>query len=208
FRKVKFCLAIAILIAVHYAPAGASPITFSFSGTLVFVDPSLSGTFSPGQTISGTYTFESTTPDSDPGNPNFGGYPGANTNLSFVAGSYTGSFGGPAFNATNVGLSFPGPFDVYQVNIPLAGPNVGSATPFQFALDIRDLDQTALASDALPLTPPDLALFETRAITLIFDDNSFVVASLDSLQQVPEPSALFLLVVGIAAGVRSLRRRF
>jgi hypothetical protein len=194
------------MVAVHYAPAIASPITFSFSGTLTTVSAPLSGTFSPGQTISGTYTFESTTPDIAPGDPNFGGYFGANTNLSFVAGSYSGSFGGPGFNATSVGLSFGG-VDIYQVNIPFTGANVGAATPVQFSLDIRDPDETALASDALLLTPPDLALFEIRAITLLFSEGSSVIASVDSLQLVPEPSALLLLAVGIAAGARTLRRR-
>ena len=39
--------------------AFATPITFTFTGNVTFVDPLLAGTFNPAQTLSGSYTFES-----------------------------------------------------------------------------------------------------------------------------------------------------
>ena len=104
-----------------------------------------------------------------------------------------------------MGLSFGG-VDIYQVNIPFTGAAVAGFTPDEFALDIRDLDQTAFANDSLPSSPPNLALFEQKTITLLFNPASGgdSVAVVASLQQIPEPSALLLLGLGLAS---LLRRR-
>lgn len=207
--RVHFYFLVLLLIVVaSQTPADASQITFNFQGTVTVVNPALSGTFSPGQTISGNYTFESTTADIAPGDPNFGGYPGASTNLSFTVGGYTGSFGSSGFNAINVGLSFASAFDIYQVNIPFTGAAVAGFTPDEFALDIRDTDQTAFANDSLPSTPPNLALFEQKTITLLFNPatGGDAVAVVASLQQIPEPSTLLLLGLGLVSVLR--RGRF
>ena len=207
-RMIFQTLGAILLIVFGAAPASASPITFSFQGTLTAVNSALSGTFSVGETIAGSYTFESTTPDIAPGDPNFGGYLGASTNLSFTVDGYSGSFSSSGFNATTVALSFAG-VDLYQVNIPFTGPLAGTASPDLFALEIQDTDQNAFATDALPLSPPNLALFEVRKITVFFRsaEGGESLAFVASLNQIPEPSTLMLLGLGLA-GVGGLRRRW
>jgi hypothetical protein len=187
------------------APARADLITFQFEGIVTSV-VELTG-FNVGDPISGTYTFESTTSDLFLADLTLGGYLGAVTDLSFVVSGYTGSFG-PGFNAINIGNPFGASGDIYQVNSGFTGASVSGFDPEFFALDIRDSTGTALSSDLLPTTPPNLALFDTRVITLGFEDDEdsgFVIAQLTSLTRVPVPPGLLLLASGLA-GLVALRR--
>jgi hypothetical protein len=192
------------LIGLTYNQAGATPITFGFQGNVISVTSSLGGTFNTTQTISGSYTFESTTPNVFAPDPNFGAYSGALTALSFAVNGYTATLGSGGTNNIIV-LNDLGQ-DRYQVNNgPFSGSSVNGFSPNFFALDLIDPTQTAFSTNLLPLVPPNLALFSTtppsRQITLSFIDtagtNAFVIANLNSLTAVPEPSVLLLMVTGL-----------
>jgi PEP-CTERM motif-containing protein len=178
----------------------AMPITFNFRGTVGSVDSSLSGTFSVGQPLSGSYTFESTTPDADPADPAFGGYD-AVTALSFTIGSYAGTLNFPAISREiAVANDMSGVGDFYDLTVQrVSGASVGSDQPNTFALRLLDSSASAFNSDALPLTPPDLAKF-TSTWFLNFDSGAEVGGPLTSLTlaTVPEPSSLLLLSSGLA----------
>ena len=202
-RVAGFFLAVALVLA--HSLAQATLITFGFQGNVIFVTSSLSGTFNTTQAISGTYTFESTTPNVIAPDPNFGFYDGALTALSFTVNGYTGTLGSGGTNNIIVLNDFLAQ-DRYQVNNdPFSGSSVNGFSPGFFALDLVDPTQTAFSTNALPLVPPNLALFTTippsRQITLQFINsagaNAFVIANLNSLTAVPEPSVLILMVTGL-----------
>lgn len=69
---------LAVLVASCFCFAGAlaaGPITFQFTGTITQVPiDEVFGDISPDQLISGSYTFESTSLDGDPGDPAIGSY--------------------------------------------------------------------------------------------------------------------------------------
>jgi hypothetical protein len=84
------CLAnLGLVLFGTLATAQAAPITFGFTGIVQSVVPALSSTFHPGDAFSGSYTFESTTPDTD-SSTGLGLYANAITDLTFTIGAYTG----------------------------------------------------------------------------------------------------------------------
>src|SRR5215471_12201681 len=88
-RAVMCLTALGFALFSALPTAHATSTTFAYTGIVQTVVPALSGTFQPGDAFSGSYTFESTTPDADP-SPGFGSYPNAITGLTFTIGSYTG----------------------------------------------------------------------------------------------------------------------
>jgi hypothetical protein len=175
----------------------------SFQGS--FIDDS--GTFAPGDPISGFWTFDSSTPDGD-------------------AGSSRGEYvqtGSPAFqidigphsftaNTTTIQILDDhalgiGTIDAYDVlSAPAMSSLVGLAVN-QMQLTLRDtaapLD--AVAGDLLPLTAPNPASFDQLGqaagqITGFFPDGQlFMNLEIQSTRVVPEPSGWLLAGLGLAA---------
>jgi hypothetical protein len=186
-------VAAAFLSLIYTATAQAIPITFSFTGG-VTNDPF--GLSSLGAPISGNYTFESTAVDA---------IPAANT------GSYTSIGPGFGFNATVDGnpFSVSGSLNVSVLN-SLIDQYLVTATDGTLTLELffQDNTGTALASDALPLTPPPLAAFAIREFRLFAPDAEFT-GSVDTLVcsagcngtggTIPEPGTLWLLGASLAA---------
>lgn len=142
-------------------------ITFNYEGTVIstggpgFEVPS----FAIGDPFRVTYTFESGTPDSL-SDPTVGHYSGAVRSLSFKVGSYEG-YADPGANI-QVGNDYTGQgrnVDYYNIGIYgsqaglLHGPVVSGWNLDQFILQLVDPTHTAFASDALPLTALNPAVF-------------------------------------------------
>lgn len=178
-RRFILCgvMVIAMMCVSMIHKADAEEITFAFEGEITLInDPTspLLGTFSPGQTISGSYTFESTTPDAQPENPETGNYQGALTALTFTVkdGStviYTGVLSA-GINRIEVNDS-PQPQDRYLV----IGSALGDPDPVSgfnlsfFALTLfNNINGTAITDIALPLTPPVLLNFPSVKFVLEF----------------------------------------
>jgi hypothetical protein len=184
-----FCVTALFLLA---RSASASVVTFDFFGTVsqVPVDD-VFGDIADGTAFSGTFSFDTSTPDLLPGDPSTGSYSiGAPADMTVQIGSHM-------FNASDslfIGVlnSF---VDQYSV---LAGGLFGDLT---LELFLQDSSGTAFASDALPLSPPPLDSFAQKDFHLdamVSGGELQVDGQLTALtgQTVPEPSTHGLIVAG------------
>jgi hypothetical protein len=206
-----------IIVAGASAAADASPITISFAGVVGSVSAGLSGSFTAGDLLSGSYTFESTTAPR-PGADVNGAVYDAVTDVSFALGSYSAATAGPAPNGEIQVENDPiNPlfFDRYAlvsratdglVGLPVNGQPL---TTFGFRLD--DTTNTAF-STALTL-PTSLALSDfTSSAFFVFFGTELVNGTLTSLSvgaasPVPEPATVGLTALGLAiVGLRRFRR--
>jgi hypothetical protein len=138
-KKIVGSLSLSILLLP--AIVDASPITFGFTGVvsqdpLLDPDDPFGGSIAFGTLFSGSYVFESTTPDGDP-SASGGSYTSAGGMLSIT-------IGGNAFIASDflnigVGNNFSGS-DFYTV----FARNTSGADPFDLSLTLQDLQGSGL----------------------------------------------------------------
>jgi hypothetical protein len=197
----------------------AVPITFNFSGAVTRVNPGLLGTFSIGQSIVGSYTFESTTPGQSfsPGgilDPSITYYPSVLTAYSASFGSYTVGLGGTgSYNRTFVVNHDPGSgADVYNVeNVLPSGATVAGLVPGSIFFSFNDNTGSALSNGSLPQTTDDLSAFgflAHGALDFLAGGDlvrvEFLISSVST--SVAEPATLGLMALGLA-GLGFVRRR-
>ena len=138
---------------ISVSSASAAPITLNFSGTVQFVNsPALFPLASPGATLSGSITYESTTPDLAL-DPNVGAYNGAVTAFSYSINTISGSSAGGSIGIGN-NYAPPNPSnagDVFQALGASSFTSVSGASNLDYQLRLVDNQATALSSDSLPL---------------------------------------------------------
>jgi len=189
--------------------AAAVPVTWRFAGTIETIDNATPETLAalsslgvaPGSGFSGRLVFESEAPDQDP-NVDFGRYEYAILLFEVTIGSFEASFGtDAAYNQflINESVDF-----IYPVGY---GPGTSSV----FDDPILSLELVGrpglLSSDALPVTPPDLADLDPYGLghPLNSVGTAFFLAGGDAgligslTQLVPEPGAGALALVAVAA---------
>ena len=194
FRSViKTACTLVLVTAFSYGTAHATEITFSFEG---FVQSTNKPGFFPlGQSVSGRYTFDSTTPDANPFNPEQGAYLPVQDfgfppeppekgvrSFSFESGAYQAVAQAPdlvngggdilvnrdSFISQHTYLVFlqRGMFNA------LWGPDIGGEELVRMWLNLTDQIRTAITTIDLPLTPPDLLDFTSATFNLFFDFDS------------------------------------
>ena len=194
---MKFTHTLAALCAatLFSATASAAVLSYSFAGTVD--DPLASG-----YTIfTGSFNFESTTPDSIL-NPSTAAYahPGQNWGVGLV---FDGTDAVNVFGSLNILITNNvGGTDQFGV---LA--QQGSST---VSITLVDFTQAAFSSDALPVAPLTLANFAFN--TLSWEGpNGTLDGTLTSLTlnaaPIPEPGTLPMLALGLAATAWAARRR-
>ena len=196
---------LAVLVAVFGSPkpALAVPITAVITGEATFVNPSLASTFSVGDTMTATLTYESSTTASG-GGPISAFFIDAITASSFSVGSFSGVLAPGAFLGAN---------EIDLINQPVASdtirfvhnfvPTLPPLVPFRFDVGLRG---TGLLSGlALPtsINPTD---FTSGVWSLGFHTSpartTFVNAVSGQIfvkAPIPEPSTYALFTLGLGA---------
>jgi hypothetical protein len=189
--------------------ADATLITISIEAEVDYVEDLgnyLEGRINPGDIITGTYTYESTTPDTNP-SAYVGDYehfaPPAGVSLSvggfdFMTDPMNVDF---LVAITNDGIS-GGLHDSYWIcsynNLPLS--NGASVDEITWAL--RDPTASALSSDALPITPPVLDNWQSMVGLRLEGERAGYIVDAHVTSAVPEPGTIGLLTIGTLLLIR------
>jgi len=215
-RMRDACICVAFLLSLlGVERASAAEITFQWYGTVSFVDPSYSGVLSPlgivvGAPMRGSYTFESTTADTAPGDPDLGEYTGAIVAWEMSLGHLDFSLdAGGSVNEISVVLDTSEHF--YN---PAASVNESPATaglPPNLTGDVLllDVSKTVITDDSLPLSPPQLPDFTAALVGIFDEDTALVVIDADmtllwdanAVPGLSTPALLMLAALLVAAGV-------
>jgi hypothetical protein len=218
--KKYFCNAIVLTACVFSQSTQAELVTIEYSARITELNATttlgldrLNSFFRTGQVLIGSYTFESTTRDSA-ADPQSGLYFNAGNSLAV-------SNGTSAFNAAEVGIEISNlsTVDIYRVVSNRVTPGTTNGlNSFGIILALTDnVNATALASDALLRTAPNLAAFNIATLSLIFTEAGApsnvanVFATITRLQSapavVPLPSSFLLILLGLLGLVRLARNQ-
>lgn len=192
-RTATVAIAIGSIAGFLWAPAAAAvPTTFTFAGDVLFDSTFGLGV---GDGVSGEYTFESTAPDLN-GDMNLGRY-------AFVAPSaFEITLGASVLASAN--------FEIFVGASPIPGADQYSvltqdASPGNRTVSVGLFDGTGgIADDSLPTTPPALAPFGIREISVRDPGGELLLtAELTDLSEggapgIPEPGAFLLYAAGVA----------
>ena len=204
------------LLCFTWAEALAERVTYTFTGNILLLDTNVAGIFSMSDTLSGSFTYESTSAGDLFGSDDSGfrSYSGALTDFSMRVGSYTAAppFGGDLFSGIQVVNDFGS--DRFVVAGRLSGQEFNGFTPVGF-LSFDDPNQSAFSGTEL-LNVGDLSVWPLEAERtaewyLAFSRDGgppLVRGWITSVELVPEPSALVLFGVGgllVALMIRGCR---
>lgn len=202
----SYCVLLLMLLGfVAVQESQAALITYNFEGSVGGVSGS-TNPFTIGQTVSGSFTYDTSTAPSflDPVNAN---YSGAVTNLSLTLGSYviagtTGDSG--VYNNNDV---FG---DGFWIRSPTTGVPISGMSPTDFDLLLQDFSGAALDSTALGPLPPASA-FGIKTFGLQFANNSYpgqihVTGDITSVTPIPLPGTAVLFPTGLTLIATAFRR--
>lgn len=213
-RSARFLLALAAVVTgLAHGGAGASPVTFRFSGVIGSVHASLGGVFAVGDAASFSLTVDATGVPGRRGESRH--YPVLDMAARFGATDFSpGSALGP-FMLVNDSPGNPAlPDGLTARMLPVGGPTLAGLASGAMGVELFDLDSTAFDDDS---PPTSLALADFEIARMGFDyctqvivssssvgctSPRSVVANIRSVEiiRVPEPASLCLASLGLLCG--------
>lgn len=200
-------------IGMTAATASAEPVIVQFSGQVTQVNSigvDLSGVFSVGQTITGTFTYENSTAPSRTF-VNGADYAGAVTDVNVDIGGYSAVLGAGSNEIRAANNALDG--DIFwlilrsMIGDPVDGEPLSSAR-----IDLVDADAVVYPDNAttMSLAPTyDFSGFEAGEFRLFFgtgdESSGSVLGTAGNFTIIPEPASLALLMAGGLIATR-LRR--
>jgi len=205
-KEIKIAIVFLIVLALSGNRASAEVITIEITAEIVGIndhDGLLEGRISAGDIMTGSYTYDSDTPDTNPSHT-VGDYWHYSSpygislsarefvfqtdpdNISFVVeviNDHTGQDGYLLRSYNNLPLS-----------------NGVHIDHISWQLD--DYSSTALSTDALPTTPPVLEDWENESLLITFGYKDFSVIGVRVTSAVPEPATFLLFGLGALALLR------
>lgn len=154
-NKLMMLSLIFIVFSLIIIPVSrAAQVTFVVEGYLEYVGDELAGTFSLGDLYHLEYTFDSTTLDSIPDDPDHGGYNNSISSLWVKIGDYSAVADSSGRNHIDVINDHPVDADLYRVALldPMIGESINGYNPANFQaplLSLIDLSMNAFSSDEL-----------------------------------------------------------
>jgi hypothetical protein len=149
-------LVIAVLIC---SAANGEEVTFSFRGTVHEMDGQFN--YFTGHQFEITYTFDTTTKDANPGDPQSGTYIGAIKSGSLSVFAARGTLKWviePDGTQNIIEVKNLDTADSYMASVSISGPVDGDEIPAAFIIELIGSDADALSSDELP-SSLDMRLF-------------------------------------------------
>ena len=188
------------------APAQGYWITIEIEAVVDGVDDPdgyLEGQINPGDIITGSYTYESTTPDSSPLDPVQGNYwhyaTPAGISLSVGGFNFQTDPGSIQFCVAVRNNNSSG-HDIYWVHSD-NNSSLSNGTPVDYIYwSLKDHAGVVFSSDLLPINPPELQLWDDNVLRLQGDRTFLIDAHVTSA--VPDPVTFLLLAIGGLALVR------
>ena len=198
FSAALFCMA-ALGVSMATTPkASADSLTWAFTGDIAGISPSLSGIFNTSQTMSGSFTFEASTPASGFESFFFKQYINPVTALSVEIAGNTWTLSPARDNVIAVD-TLAGNFHV--ITAAVVGPDAAGRQPLTFTLELLGPPPSGNIEAVIPRHPPQLDELTTKLWMLEFIDPVTETAGpsgpLTSLSVVPEPSSFLLLGSGL-----------
>ena len=202
------------ILASAATSANASLITFNFTGTVTLVESPLGGTFSLGQTLSGSYTFDSSIAATGASTSNFAVF-NALTSFNFSIGGYSASSSGaPEIQVDND----PGAPNhdryaiVSQASNGLTGPDVSSLALNTFGFRLDDSTDSVFSNALILPTALNFSDFTSSSFFVFFTNSagalSIVSGTLTDVSAAPLPATLPLFASGLGAlGLLGWRRK-
>ncbi len=193
-------LAIAALCGLAFRPPAAEGalVTIQIEAVVDSVQDEgdyLEGKVQPGDTMTGFYVYESTTPDSSPSDPVQGNYwryaPPAG--IALTVGGF--NFMTDPFDvAFHVAIRNDIPEDIYAI-VSFSNLALSNGVPVdRIWWQLKDNTGSALLSDSLPTTAPVLDHWEANVLVFGADRRYGIKAHVSSA--IPEPASIILLSIG------------
>lgn len=203
YKKKNSLIVSFLAIACTGSLASAGLVTWDFTGVITAVtDPNgmVTGSVDIGTPFSGSVTFETTTPDTAPGDVTLGTYDGAITDLSGSVNTLN-FFGAGVFNSIHVDDSGAPGDTITLLAALLNTPSLGETSSVGFA--VADSTGDMFANDSLtgevPVFEFGIFILETESQSLHLD------GTITSI--VPEPASLVLLAAGAVPALWRRRKR-
>ena len=199
-------------LAANQAAAGL--VTFNFTGAVGDVNKALFPALNSGQTLMGSFSYNTDLATDSNGSGNIGRYNDAVISVSLNLGSFAWTLGSESPSNNNFVRIVNSSTDTFDVRTPLTGSLVGSYEPLYFRVTLKDPSGSVFGDDSLPTTAPSLSSFASDRFRIVFENGNGVArvrGNLTSLTAVPLPPAVILFGAGLIAlvglGAGSWRKR-